>query len=131
MGRLCSVDGGSEVLDAAGRAWLGRVLPEVIRETAIGASDRVKRMLRLQGPGGVLAEVNKIRSDHSRRVYLENLLEDGKLSPEDLHEAMRLGRKMGSDGEKANLLVAAAPHYHNTPVLESFFDTIASIYLAG
>jgi len=93
-----------ETLDADGRAWLARILPEVIRETAIGAPERVKRILRQQGAGGVLAEVNKIRSDHSRRVYLENLLDYGSLNAEDLRESMRLGRKISSDGEKAGLL---------------------------
>ena len=129
--RLYSVDGVSKPLDADGRAWLARVLPEVIRETAIGASDRVKRILRQQGAGGVLAEVNKIHSDHSRRVYLENLLEYGKLNAEDLREAMRLGRKISSDGEKSNLLIAAAPHYQTPATREAFFDSIGSISSDG
>ena len=116
--RLYSVGGASKALDADGRAWLARVLPEVIRESAIGAPERVKRILRQQGPGGVLAEVNKIRSDHSRRVYLENLLDYGSLNPENLRESMRLGRKISSDGEKASLLVTAAPHYQSAATRE-------------
>ena len=65
-------------MDADGRAWLARTLPDVIRESAIGAPERVKRILRQQGAAGVLADINKIHSDHSRRVYLENLLEYGQ-----------------------------------------------------
>ncbi len=34
--RLYSVDGVSKTLDADGRAWLARILPEVIRESAVG-----------------------------------------------------------------------------------------------
>src|SRR5258708_4457949 len=70
--RLYSVDGTSKALDADGRSWLARVLPDAIRESAIDATGRVKRILRQQGAAGVFAEVNKIRSDHSRRIYLEN-----------------------------------------------------------
>jgi len=129
--RLYSVDGVSKTLDAEGRAWLARILPEVIRETAIGASERVKRILRQQGASGVLAEVNKIRSDHSRRVYLENLLDYGSLNGEDLRESMRLGRKISSDGEKAGLLIAASPHYQSPATRESFFDSVDSISSDG
>lgn len=125
--RLYSVDGNSKPFDAGARAWLARVLPGVIRESAIGAPERVKRILREQGAGGVLAEVNRISSDHSRRVYLENLLNLGTLNSEDLGESMRLARKISSDGEKAALLIHAAPHYQTPPVRESFFDTLDSI----
>jgi hypothetical protein len=129
--RLYSVDGVSKTLDADGRAWLSRVLPEVIRESAIGAPERVKRILRQQGANGVLAEVAKIRGDHSRRVYLENLLDYGSLNGENLRESMRLGRKISSDGEKAGLLVAAAPHYQTPATRESFFDSVDSISSDG
>jgi len=129
--RLYSVDGVSKPLDADGRAWLAHVLPDVIRESAIGAPERVKRILRQQGAAGVLAEVNRIRSDHSRRVYLENLLEYGSLNGEDLRESMRLGRKISSDGEKAGLLIAAATHYQKPAVRESFFDAVDSISSDG
>lgn len=129
--RLYSVDGVSKTMDADGRAWLARILPEVIRESGIGAPERVKRILRQQGAGGVLAEINKIHSDHSRRVYIENLVDYGSLNGEDLREAMRLGRKISSDGEKAALLVAAAPHYQTPATRESFFDSVDSISSDG
>jgi hypothetical protein len=129
--RLYSVDGVAKPLDADGRAWLARTLPDVIRESAIGAPERVKRILRQQGAAGVLADINKIHSDHSRRVYLENLLEYGRLNNEDLSESMRLGRKISSDGEKAALLVAAAPHYQSQAARESFFDSVDTISSDG
>jgi hypothetical protein len=129
--RLYSVDGVSKTMDADGRAWLARILPEVIRESGIGAPERVKRILRQQGAGGVLAEINKIHNDHSRRVYIENLVDYGSLNGEDLREAMRLGRKISSDGEKAALLVAAAPHYQTSATRESFFDSVDSISSDG
>jgi len=129
--RLYSVDGVSKPLDADGRAWLARVLPDVIRETAIDAPDRVKRILRQQGASGVLTEVGKIRSDHSRRIYLENLLDYGSLNAEELRESMRLGRKISSDGEKAGLLVAVVSHYQAPASRESYFDSVDSINSDG
>ena len=44
---------------------------------------------------------------------------------------MRLGRKISSDGEKAGLLVAAAPHYQSPATRESFFDSVDSISSDG
>jgi hypothetical protein len=129
--RLYSVDGMSKPVDNEARAWLAHMLPEVIRESAIDAPERVKRILRQHGPSGVFAEVAKIRSDHSRRVYLENLLEYGSLHADDLREAMRLGRKISSDGEKAGFLIAAAPHYQDPAVREGYFDSVDSISSDG
>lgn len=129
--RLYSVDDVSKALDADGRAWLARILPEVIRESAINVPERVKRILHQKGAEGVFAEINKIRSDRSRRLYLENLLEYGNLNAENLRDAMRLGRKISSDGEKAALLIAAAPHYQIPAVRESFFETVDSINSDG
>jgi len=125
--RLYSIDGVSKPIDADGRAWLAHILPDVIRESAIGAPERVKRILKAQGASGVMAEVAKIRSDHSRRIYLENLLDSANLSSEDLRESMRLARKISSDGEKANLLVIAASHYQSAAARASFFDAVDSI----
>lgn len=129
--RLYSVDGTSKPLDSESRAWLAHMLPEVIRESAIDASERVKRILRQHGPSGVFTEVAKIHSDHSRRVYLENLLEYGSLHGDDLREAMRLGRKISSDGEKASFLITAGPKYQVTAVRETYFDAIDSISSDG
>jgi len=125
--RLYSIDGTSKPIDADGRAWLAHILPDVIRESAIGAPERVKRILKAQGASGVLAEVAKIHSDHSRRVYLEDLLDSASLSGEDLRESMRMARKISSDGEKAGLLMTVAPRYQSAGVRESFFDAADSI----
>ena len=129
--RQYSVNGFSKPLDSEARAWLARVLPEVIRENAIDAPVRVKRILSHQGPAGVFAEVNKIHSDHARRVYLENLLDYGNLREEDLRETLRLGRKISSDGEKAGFLIAAESHYQSPAVREAYFDTADSISSDG
>ncbi len=131
LDRVYSVDGAFKALDADGRAWLSRTLPQVIRESAIGAADRVRRILGQQGPNGVFTEIGKIESDHARRIYLQALLEYGNLKAEHLRESMRLARKIGSDGEKATLLITVAPHYHMDSAREAYFDAIDSISSDG
>ena len=45
-----SVGRTSKPLDDEGRAWLQRLLPQLIRDTGIGAGPRVARILRQGGP---------------------------------------------------------------------------------
>ena len=42
--RTFIVDGQSRPFDATAQAWLGTVLPDIIRETGVGAVERVKRI---------------------------------------------------------------------------------------
>ena len=129
--RLYSIDGVSKTLDQDGKAWLARFLPQVIRESAIGAPERVRRILGQQGVNAVFTEIGKIESDHARRVYLKNLIEYGNLKSEDLHESMRRARKIGSDGEKANLLIEVAPHFQTDATRESYFEAVDSVSSDG
>ena len=131
LDRSYYVDGISKPLDNDARAWLSRVLPEVIRETAIGASDRVKRILRQQGAAGVFAEIGRIHSDGARRIYIGDLIETANLKADDLRESMRLARKISSDGEKARLLVDVASYYQNPSTREDYFETTNTISSDG
>jgi hypothetical protein len=123
------VDGQTKAMDDEGRAWLMQVMPEVIRETGAGAGPRVQRILRERGPTGVLAEIRLIHSDESKRIYLEELIRNGNLSPEQLSSAMREARNIGSDEEKSGFLLAMAPIYLKDGLRDSLFgavDTISS-----
>jgi hypothetical protein len=57
LSRSYRIDG-KAVSEAEGRAWLASVLPEVLRELAIGADARVARILAKSGPAGVLGAIS-------------------------------------------------------------------------
>src|SRR5207244_8968979 len=98
------VNGRSHEIDREARAWLAETLPQVIRDSAIGADARVKRILQQRGPAGVLDEISKISSDHAKRIYFEQLFSNGPLTPDLSRRAARqMGREIASDGEKASL----------------------------
>jgi hypothetical protein len=129
LSRFYSVDGQARQLDNEGRAWLRLLLPEVIRETGAGAGARVQRILRERGPAGVLAEIRIIRNDESKRVYLEELIRNGNLDPDQLYGAMRAAKEIGSDKEKSKLLSEMAPVYLKDGLREALFgvvDTVSS-----
>jgi len=126
-----SVGRTSKPLDDEGRAWLGRLLPQVIRDTGIGAEARVARILRQGGPPAVLAEIGLIHSDGSRRVYLEQLFSQATLTAEQLKDSAKLIRGISSDGDKAQVLITVDDKYFAGDLRSYLFDVAESIHSDG
>jgi beta-lactamase regulating signal transducer with metallopeptidase domain len=126
-----SVGRTSKPLDDEGRAWLGRLLPQVIRDTGIGAGPRVARILRQGGPPAVIAEIELIHSDGSRRIYLEQLFSQATLNTEQLKESAKLIRKISSDGDKAHVVITVDERYFTGDLRPYLFDAAESINSDG
>ncbi|MBO9664942.1 M56 family metallopeptidase [Dokdonella sp.] len=95
-------------LDDAGRSWIATLLPNIIRDTAIGAEARVKRIHAAGGAAAVFDEIARIQSDYARRIYLEQLFALGKLAPAEVTRALQAIDKLDSDYERRNALAALA-----------------------
>jgi beta-lactamase regulating signal transducer with metallopeptidase domain len=93
------VDGEARDFDAAGRAWLAQVLPELFRSTGIDAEARSRRILAQHGSDGLLAEIDRIRSDHGRARYLGLLFAHATLDASQMTRALELLRGIESDYE--------------------------------
>jgi beta-lactamase regulating signal transducer with metallopeptidase domain len=126
-----SVGRTSKPLDDEGRAWLGRLLPQVIRDTGIGAGPRVARILRQGGPPAVIAEIGLIHSDGSRRIYLEQLFSQATLNTEQLKDSAKLIRELSSDGDKAQVLITVDGKYFTVDLRPYLFDAVESIHSDG
>ena len=114
--RRYTVDGVLRDDDADRRAWLARLLPEIVREHGFNASERVARILRTRGPAGVLAEIRRIRSDGVKRTYLQVLARTAELTPEQVAEAARVtGESIGSDGDRHSVLMVLLPQGRAEP----------------
>jgi beta-lactamase regulating signal transducer with metallopeptidase domain len=118
-------------LDSEGQAWLGRLLPQMIRDSGIGAGPRVARLLRQGGPQAVITEIGLIHSDGSKRVYLEQLLSQATLNTEQLKDAARLIRGISSDGDKAQVLVTVDGKYFTGELRPFLFEAARSISSDG
>lgn len=129
--RTYSVGWTTKPLDDDGRAWLARTLPQLIRESGIGAGPRVARILRQGGPQAVLAEIARIRSDGSKRVYIEQLFSQAKLTAADLKDAARLIRGISSDGDKAQAIITVDGNYFTADLRSYLFDAAESIHSDG
>jgi hypothetical protein len=129
--RSYSVGWSTKPLDDEGRAWLARTLPQVIRDTGIGAGPRVARILRQGGPEAVLTEIERIHSDGSKRVYLEQLFSQATLKPSELKDASRLIRSISSDGDKAQVIITVDSNYFAADLRSYLFDAAESINSDG
>ncbi len=97
-------------------------MPQMIRESGVGAERRVARILRQGGPPAVITEIGLIHSDGSKRIYLEQLFSQATLNTEQLKEAARLIRGISSDGDKAQVLTTVDEKYFNGD-LRGIFST--------
>jgi hypothetical protein len=100
------VDDKEQPPGAETQAWMAELIPTVIRETAIDAEARVRRLREKGGAGAVLDEITHIRSDYARGVYVRELAASGKLSPDEMTRALKLVGAIGSDYEKRNALAS-------------------------
>ena len=116
-------------MDEEARAWLARVLPEVIDGTGIGASTRAQKLLKQRGTPGVLEEIAHLKSDRIKVLYFKELFQSGNLSSQELQQAaQQVSRQISSDGEKASLLSEVADLYVMNPAARSdFFGAVQTI----
>ena len=129
--RSYSVGWSTKPMDDEGRAWLARTLPQMIRDSGIGAVPRVARILRQGGPQAVLTEIGRIHSDGSKRIYIEQLFSQSTLKPSELKDAARLIRSISSDGDKARAIITVDANYFSPDVRSYLFDAAESISSDG
>jgi hypothetical protein len=95
--------------DPEGRQWLAKFLPRFIRQTAFGARPRVARILKAQGPAGVLAEISLIEGGWGKKAYFVELLKAAPLDAATVKQVLaQAGREIDSDFELATLLIESA-----------------------
>jgi beta-lactamase regulating signal transducer with metallopeptidase domain len=118
-------------LDSEGQEWLGRLLPQIIRDSGIGAAPRVARILRQGGPQAVINEIGLIHNDGSKRIYLEQLFSHATLNTDQLTESAKLIRGISSDGDKAQVLIDIDEKYFTGELRPSLFEAVESISSDG
>lgn len=131
LSRRYLVDGREKPMDDDARAWLRATLPEIMRELGVDAPARVQRILKRGGPNAVLAEIAKIQSSGSRRIYIRELSTAAKLNNEQLHTLLRYVRDINSDGDKTSLLIHLAPQTLKDNLRDHVFDAVATIRSDG
>lgn len=73
------VSGTERPWEPEGRAWWSEVLPTIVRRSGFGAEQRVARILRSDGPSGVLAAIEGLQTDAVRGRYFRHLFVQAQL----------------------------------------------------
>ena len=121
------IDGREKPLDGVGRAWTAGAYLFLLREVGIDAEARVGRILARRGPNGVLEEVDLIHSDHVKCEYLNQLMEQTTLSTPDLQRLADRARKISSDNDKADFLLAHQREFASPDLRSSYFRAVNSL----
>lgn len=127
LSRTYKFGGLNRSMDGAAQAWAAAAILTLVRETGVNAGPRVDRFLRKGGPAAVLREVSEIHSDGSKKTYLHELVERGRLNEEQLRDVMRSARTLGSDGEKTALLIELWGRYQRPNLRESWFAVLGGV----
>jgi hypothetical protein len=123
-------EGSSErPFEPEGRRWLAESLPRFIRQTGIGASRRVARILAAKGPSGVLAEISLIEGSFAKRIYFAELLKGAKLDVATVRQVLaQAGKEIDSDFELASLLIGARDRLLvDDSTRQAYYDAARSI----
>jgi beta-lactamase regulating signal transducer with metallopeptidase domain len=78
-----AVNGKVVAFDSQMQSWLSTILPEVLRESGVNATERVARIRSQSGVAGVLRMISQIRSPSAKTLHYYALLEGAPLSAAD------------------------------------------------
>jgi hypothetical protein len=101
---------GANGFDVDRERWLADMLLALERRTAMFAKARIPALLRQGGASAVLAEAERMETDHTRRVYYTTLLGLARLDEGMLERMLTDVAGMSSDFERAEMLRAVARH---------------------
>ena len=88
-----------------GQKWLADILPDIMRETGLGANQRVARIYKKSGTEGILDEIDLIKGDYVKAKYFAALLEIPGVRGGELPEILAaIGNEMNSSYEMGKLL---------------------------
>lgn len=120
------VDDRETPFDAAANDWLSEMLLQLFREAGYAASERSLWFLREHGVPGLLAEIDQLRSDHTRRIYYQAALEQGDLDATSAAQLIeRAAGQIRSDHELSRLLLAAGERFDFNDAMRDAFVAAA------
>ena len=122
-----SINGRERPLDGVGSAWAASAYLFLMRDAGLDSEARVTRILARRGVVGVLEEVDLIHSDRVKCDYLNHLMEQAILTASDLQRLADCARKISSDNDKAEFLLAHRSEFAVDGLRTSYFRAVNSV----
>jgi hypothetical protein len=122
-------NGKAGALDVDAKAWLAKMVLDIVRQSAIDVDKRVRVIFERRGISGVLEEISLVRGDYAKRAYFEALVKNAQLNTSALQSVFtQAARQISSDYEQAEFLVrTAALVSDKSGTLPSYFEAVATI----
>jgi hypothetical protein len=95
--------------DTNGKAWLGEILPDLVRSSTVGAEGRVNRIFKQGGANAVLTEIEELEGDYVKAHYARLLLEKNIPSSDIPKVINTIADELSSDYYLSGLLKDAMP----------------------
>ncbi|MDH3891957.1 MAG: hypothetical protein OEV49_12825 [candidate division Zixibacteria bacterium] len=126
---IYELNGRDHDFDTDAKEWLAEIILEIIRNSAVGATERVQRYYAEGGVDGVFEEMLDIESDYVRGIYFQELAAiDGLTEREYGQIITEAGDQMDSDYEKAEFLISLVDQLKENPALKMLFvDAVGTI----
>jgi beta-lactamase regulating signal transducer with metallopeptidase domain len=132
VAHIFRVNGRPAPWDDDARRWLARFLPGILREGSFNVKARVARARTQGGVDAVLRMIGTISSSGSKRAHYEALLEDGRLSGEDVAKIIQhAGRNVPSSGDLRSVLTKAAPNLRGVRPASSIEQAALAVASSG
>jgi len=122
-----SIYDGNNYLSAEGKGkeLLAEAIKEIIR-WGFDAEARMERVYQKGGPGALLSEVDSVKTDQVKVLYLNRLLAIDSLVPELLPVIITKVGSMGSDQFKISFLTRIHPEQLRNPRVDSSYFAIVT-----
>lgn len=104
--RAYSVDGKTQAYEPEGRKFLAYALPTLLRETAIDVDARIARIEKRGGKDALVTEIEQIKGDYARRMYVVAAAGRGAFDARQLDRLIAAVGRGSGDYERREALTA-------------------------
>jgi beta-lactamase regulating signal transducer with metallopeptidase domain len=104
--RQYKLDGQVRPLDADARAWLARLIPQVLRATGWHARERLARIRARGGVAAAIDEIERAPAGFARSTYLETFAEMGPVDAAALSRLLAVTKTVDGDFERSQAYLA-------------------------
>ncbi|WP_018478945.1 hypothetical protein [Pontibacter roseus] len=122
--RTYTENGEKVAYEPAGREWLQQVMPDLMAHTGIGIAELVNSTYQKSGAKGVLAEAEKVDSEHGKTRFVHHLLQQQNLKPAEAQASLQfVDKHVTSDYERRKALGnVPATHLDDKEVAKSYLQ---------
>jgi hypothetical protein len=118
MQRHFSIQGRGSEFDKDAQAWLVRILPDLARQTGIGARTRIQKIIERQGLDAAIEEMSLTESNGAVQVYFEAITGHPGLNSDGMKKAVaRVAKEISSSSRLQDILTSAAKRFPEDSVL--------------